>query len=369
VNYFADVFTLETWEQAEKRGFAVSGFPPPTSSRGGYFQSTFNNVQVGDILCCYIKAPAKRWVGALRVETEMYLDYEDQIWGCDDSGRARFPARFRVSPVITLKPELGLPVDQTLGVLNCLDARAWSGLFRRSLSKMPKEDGAKLMELLREPRDPLPILVPRKRVKRSKPGKARTRPTKAPEQTELLPPIDGQRGALHHEFVWKLIQLGKNLGCDVWVASDERRHSYKGIVFSDHTLAEFPSVGLDPESRDLVRGIDVLWVKGRAVIAAFEVEVTTRIYSGLLRMSDLVTLQPNTAIDLFIVAPDERASKVRSEILRPTFDSFDPPLRKRCRFISSTTLNSCIERTKPPLNRHLNPSVIRDFSEEISSLE
>ena len=170
----------------------------------------------------------------------------------------------------------------------------------------------------------------------------------------------------HTELIWKLITLGEALGCDVWVASDERGRSFEGESFADHILAEFPSVGLDPESRDLVRSIDVLWVRGRAVVAAFEVEATTSVYSGLLRMSDLVALQPNTSIDLFIVAPDERGPKVRSELLRPTFESFDPPLRTRCRYISASNLNACVERTRPPLNRHLQPSVVREFAEEVT---
>jgi len=36
-------------------------------------------------------------------------------------------------------------------------------------------------------------------------------------------------------------------------------------------------------------------------------------------MSDLLALQPNLNIDLFIVAPESRREKVRQEILRPTF--------------------------------------------------
>ena len=63
----------------------------------------------------------------------------------------------------------------------------------------------------------------------------------------------------------------------------------------------------------------MLWLQGDAIIAAFEVEHTTAIYSGLLRMSDLVSMQPNLKIDLFMVAPDERREKVAYEINRPTF--------------------------------------------------
>ena len=47
--------------------------------------------------------------------------------------------------------------------------------------------------------------------------------------------------------------------------------------------------------------IDVLWLKGNTLIAAFEIEATTSIYSGLLRMSDLLALQPNLDLALYLV--------------------------------------------------------------------
>jgi hypothetical protein len=46
--------------------------------------------------------------------------------------------------------------------------------------------------------------------------------------------------------------------------------------------------------------IDVLWLDGNAIVAAFEIESTTSIYSGLLRMSDLLAMQPNLNIPLFL---------------------------------------------------------------------
>jgi hypothetical protein len=362
VRYYTNVYTLETWERATQRGFTVTGFPPPTTTRGGYFQSTFDAVAVGDTLCCYIRSPAKRWVGAMRVDAPMRLDYEDALWGTDEDGRAKWPARFDVTPLLALAPEVGLPVEETIGVLQCLDSKTWSGLFRRSLTRMPEEDGEMLLEMLRQERTPVPVRVPRRRSPKPVAPTAAGATTIAPAPRVVA---EQDRGRTHRELVWKLIQLGRNLGCDVWVASDERGRSYDGNAFAEHVLAEFPNVGLDPESRALVRTIDVLWIRGRGVTAAFEVEVTTSVYSGLLRMSDLVALSPNTSIDLFIVAPDERRQKVHDEILRPTFEAFDPPLRSRCRYISTTQLDQCIERTKPPLHRHLQPSVIRDFAEEI----
>jgi hypothetical protein len=50
---------------------------------------------------------------------------------------------------------------------------------------------------------------------------------------------------------------------------------------------------------------------------------TTAIYSGLLRMADLIALQPDINIRLHIVAPDEKHDRVMSEIKRPIFSSLE----------------------------------------------
>jgi len=52
---------------------------------------------------------------------------------------------------------------------------------------------------------------------------------------------------------------------------------------------------------------------------SFEVEHTTSIYSGILRMADLMALQPNLNIRAHIVAPFDRKDKVLQEISRPVF--------------------------------------------------
>lgn len=363
MNYFTDVFTIDTWEQAKARAFTVSGFPPPTVTRGGYFQTTFDRVKVGDVFLCYVKAPAKRWVGALRVESPMYLDHDDAVWGVSEDGLARFPARFNVSSIIALDVDVGLPIEDTIGVLDCLDSMNWSGLFRRSLTRVGGEDGNKLLQLLPVSRAPSVVRVPRKRPPKSPAVVSSTvEASSEPEASQLDEP---PRGAQHLELVAKLIRLGKTLGCEVWVASDERGKSHKDLVFADHVLEDFPSIGLDPESKDLVRRIDVLWIRGRAVSAAFEVEATTSIYSGLLRMSDLVALQPNTSIDLYIVAPDDRANQVRVQISRPTFEAFDPPLRNKCRFLAASSLDRLVA-ADPRLLKSVPPTVVRDYAEVIS---
>jgi hypothetical protein len=58
-----------------------------------------------------------------------------------------------------------------------------------------------------------------------------------------------------------------------------------------------------------VDAIGVLWLRGTAIERAFEVEHTTSIYSGILRTADLLALQPNMAIDLHIVAPEDHRER------------------------------------------------------------
>ena len=68
-----------------------------------------------------------------------------------------------------------------------------------------------------------------------------------------------------------------------------------------------------------IEQIDVLWLHRRSIVRAFEVEHTTSVYSGILRMADLLALQPNMDIKLHIVAPVGKREKVFSEIRRPVF--------------------------------------------------
>ena len=54
--------------------------------------------------------------------------------------------------------------------------------------------------------------------------------------------------------------------------------------------------------------------------------------------------------------------------MRPTLEAFDPPLRKVCRFISTANLDRLIS-ADPRLLKNLQPTVVRDYAEEISTGE
>lgn len=103
-------------------------------------------------------------------------------------------------------------------------------------------------------------------------------------------------------------------------------------------LEKLPPLTSNDAANKTIELIDVLWLKNKAVKAAFEIECTTSIYSGLLRMADLLSLQPNIQIDFFLVAPEERRVKVEQEIRRPAFALSERPLNEVCGFISTEVL-------------------------------
>jgi hypothetical protein len=96
-------------------------------------------------------------------------------------------------------------------------------------------------------------------------------------------------------------------------------------------------------------------------VRAFEVEHTTAVYSGLLRMAASLALQPNMDIRPHIVAPDERREKVFREMTRPVFALLDRgPLSDSCTYISYESVDTIndIEHLA-----HTNDGIIAEYEE------
>ena len=84
----------------------------------------------------------------------------------------------------------------------------------------------------------------------------------------------------------------------------------------------------------------------------------------MLRMSDLMALQPNLDISLYLVAPDERRAKVEQEVLRPTFSLREKPLAKICGFLPFSTLCEKVEGIrKLRLSGSLKPTFLKTTAE------
>lgn len=126
--------------------------------------------------------------------------------------------------------------------------------------------------------------------------------------------------ATHTGVQGMLRDLGLALAFDVWVASNDRARPYAEGRLADGCLARLPGGdGNEPES---VRLIDVIWFhRGSGqVAAAFEVEHSTSIYSGIVRMLDLALgAAMGNGSHLFLVAPDNRRDEVAQQLRRPAF--------------------------------------------------
>ncbi|GAA5512388.1 hypothetical protein Dcar01_01102 [Deinococcus carri] len=149
---------------------------------------------------------------------------------------------------------------------------------------------------------------------------AKVREESASASKALATAREGDR--THTEVQGWLRDLGKSLGFDVWIASNDRSRPYGHGKLGDGCLDALPPALASTPGADAVRLIDVLWLErpsGR-VVAAFEVEHTTSIYSGIVRMLDLALGAPEQAVEgLYLVAPDGREAEVREQLNRPAF--------------------------------------------------
>lgn len=123
----------------------------------------------------------------------------------------------------------------------------------------------------------------------------------------------------HTQAQHTLIRLGRALGYDVFVARNDRGRTCHGDSFSMLTMPALPPLELSDDVRQTVELIDVIWFEkgGSELICAFEVEQSTSIYSGILRMKDLALSLPRQGAHFYLVAPQEREREVLAQMTRP----------------------------------------------------
>lgn len=357
-SYWLDLFTGATWSEFKAAGCRVSGF---RESRW----STAQKIKSGDYLLCYLTG-ISRFVGILEVIGSAYKD-KTPIWKDEE-----FPCRLKVKVIADVTPDAAVPVfelkDKLSFFQNMGSPHAWTGRFRSSPAKWETSDGEAVVQaVLGAKENPVTRPVDERKLRyRPKALKAKMGSVTVPEneQDDLAEQEpEAKKPREHTEIQWQLLKLGSDMGFDLWVARNDRGRAWEGRKFIDfeRLKTELP-LQFDDATNKTIELIDVLWLKGSAIAAAFEVESTTSIYSGLLRMSDLVAMQPNLNIPLYLVAPDSRREKVISEVDRPTFSRLSPPLSETCRFISFSTLKEQIKAVSHIL-RFLKPEFLEEISE------
>lgn len=148
----------------------------------------------------------------------------------------------------------------------------------------------------------------------------------------------------HDEMQWRLIRLGQLARCDVWVPRNDQAKQYEGHKFRDSVLSEFHQTLDVPRS---IENIDVVWKFGPySIKSAFEIEHSTSVYSGILRLSDLRAEAPNSNYPMFIVASEDRRKRVFEELRRPTFSGPCLRLNEVIRFLGYKKLREIDDSSK-----------------------
>ncbi|WP_445734472.1 hypothetical protein [Mariniflexile sp.] len=128
-----------------------------------------------------------------------------------------------------------------------------------------------------------------------------------------------QEEKFHDEMQYHLLKIGISLGFDVTPASNDKSKSFGGHSFSFISMHTFPELPCDKETQTTIKLIDVLWFeKGtNNIVGAFEVEKSTSIYSGILRLSDLYFSISDGDEVFYIIIPNHREKEVVHQLNRP----------------------------------------------------
>jgi hypothetical protein len=160
----------------------------------------------------------------------------------------------------------------------------------------------------------------------------------------------------HTHLQWLLAKIGLKVGCQVWIASNDHSKVWMQERLGDLSLSSLPILA-ESEFQRIIGRIDVLWLQHNQVVAAYEIERTTDITTGVLRLYDLGVLSSQRQVYLCIITPKERIARVQFELSRPTFDGHD--LHRHWAIIDEEML---LQHGEHILRWASSPSVIEDLT-------
>ena len=120
-----------------------------------------------------------------------------------------------------------------------------------------------------------------------------------------------------------LTELGRRLGYNVFVATNDRKKTLDGKSLEFITLPSLPPLNLPKDVAKTVSLIDVIWISKdtEQIECAFEIEKSTSIYSGILRLVDLASSLGDKQYNFLLVAPDFREKEIIAQLKRPSFSN------------------------------------------------
>jgi len=363
--YYTNLFSPETYEVFTKSGQGISGFRVRQ-------ENAASRIKVGDKLICYM-TKLGRWVGILEVESKSFHDNTPIFYPSEDP----FIIRFKVKPIAWLPKEKALPIRDgriwnNLSFTKGYDINSsyWTGKLRSSLNALDELDGKFLEQsILNQVNNQETFNIDEQEYEKLITHKIRRvdkiisvsvpqdNPSeKRNEKSEAQPEV---RESIKIQAL--LTKIGAQMGLKIWLPKNDRSGVLSELKGEFAPIVDILPLNYDETTLKTIEQIDVLWLKGRSIVRAFEVEHTTSIYSGILRMADLLALQPNMDIKLHIVAPDERREKVFQELRRPVFSLLERgPLSESCTYLS---YESIVDISREKHLPHLSDSVLDEYAE------
>ena len=130
---------------------------------------------------------------------------------------------------------------------------------------------------------------------------------------------------LHTEMQYHILTIGNSIGYDVIAAANDRAKCHNGNNLSFICMNKFPKIDVDKDTYRTITLIDAVWFEKNSndITCAFEVEKSTSIYSGILRLKDLYCSFPNNPPSLYLIIPDKREKEVILQLQRPAFKNSD----------------------------------------------
>jgi hypothetical protein len=368
--HFIDLFSPETYETFGRSTRTVSGFRLRHKGMA-------DRIKPGDTFVCYLTR-LSRWCGMLEVIDGPFIDNKPIFLSESDP----FVVRFHVRPVVWLDIDESMPIHDDiiwdgLSFTQKLEkgSTSWTGKVRGSLVRLEERDGEFLIKQLKDQAaKPRAFPIHEQDAKKlsthtvNRPGKVVT--VSVPEESggggDISPsPAEETESRESIQVQALLAQVGVRMGMSIWIPRADRggvqREWKKENQLMIDLMDRLP-LNYDDTTLRTIEQIDVLWLRGRSIVRAFEVEHTTSVYSGILRMADLLALQPNMEINLHIVAPAARREKVFQEIRRPVFSLLEKgPLAESCTYLSYDGVR---ELAALQHLSHLSDSVLDEYSEE-----
>lgn len=145
----------------------------------------------------------------------------------------------------------------------------------------------------------------------------------------------------HGQIQRTMVRIGLLLGHDVWVPRPDRNRVIENEKIGEGCLSELELVA-PKRTLPIIESVDVIWCKkgSFAPIALFEIEHSTTIYSGLLRLNDILIDYDVPLVG--IVSFEKRRSLFQREIARRTFEKSG--LREKCKFYNYKTIHTFLAR-------------------------